>query len=145
VRVAGPPAGRRFPPLLTLTFSFFPRGDLTEADVSLSASGLSRVAAAVLEAFQLYPVILHEQANFLGPGLRAVQIGEKGPGTGTGLAFLTHAHDSFRLPLGFNNPGVTGDHAQFHAVVQLFLGGVFGAFEGARGHRHSSSVLIIFT
>jgi hypothetical protein len=115
-----------------LPFSLFPRGDLTEADVSLSASRLSRVAAAVLEAFQLYPVILHEQANFLGPGLRAVQIGEKGPGTGAGLALLTHAHTSFRLPLGLNIPGVTGDHAQFKAVVQLFLGGVFGAFGGVK-------------
>jgi hypothetical protein len=118
---------------LTLTFGFLPRGDLTEAEVFLSASRLSPVAAAILEAFQLYPVILHEQANFLGPGLRAVQIGEKGPGTGAGLAFLTHDHDSFRLSLGLNIPGVTGDHAQFHAVVQLFLGGVFDAFEGVQG------------
>jgi hypothetical protein len=91
------------------------------------------VAAAILEAFQLYPGILHEQANFLGPGLRAVQIGEKGPGTGAVLAFLTHTPNSFRLPLGLNIPGVTGDHVQFHAVVQLFLGGVFGAFEGVQG------------
>jgi hypothetical protein len=91
------------------------------------------VAAAVLEAFQLYPVILHEQANFLGPGLRAVQIGEKGPGTGAGLAFLTHAHDSFRLSLGLNIPGVTGDHGQCHAVAQLFRGGVLGALKGVQG------------
>jgi hypothetical protein len=118
---------------LTLTFGFLPRGDLTEAEVFLSASRLSPVAAAILEAFQLYPVILHEEANFLGPGLRAVQIGEKGPGTGAVLAFLTHDYDSFRLLPGPKITGVTADHVQFHAVSQIFLSGVLGAFEGVRG------------
>jgi len=40
-----------------LTFGFFPGGDLTEAHGSLSTSRLSGMAAAILEIFQLVPIV----------------------------------------------------------------------------------------
>jgi len=103
---------------------------LTEADISLSATRFPGVAAAILEILQLYPVIPHQKPELPVPRGRALEVGEKGPGAGAVPAFLTHNLYSCRLALGLNVTGVTGDHIQFHAIVQLFLGCLFGAFEG---------------
>jgi hypothetical protein len=76
--------------LWLLAFHFFPGDGLAEAAVSLSTARLSEVAAAVLEAPQLKPIILEEHPELLGPRLRTLQIGENGPEAGPGFLFLTH-------------------------------------------------------
>jgi hypothetical protein len=119
------------PPLLI--FRIFPRDGLTEAEVSLSATRLPKVAAAVLKVFQLYPVIFHEQQNLLRPGLKTFKISEKGPGAGPGFLFLTHNRCSCRLALGLNVADVASNDVQLHPIVQLFLGGVLEILHRLQG------------
>jgi hypothetical protein len=73
-----------------LTFRIIPGDGLTEADISLSATRLARMAAAVVKIFQLDPIVAQHQPDFPGPGLRAAQVGEKIPGARRGSLFFTH-------------------------------------------------------
>ncbi len=66
-------------------------GGLTEAGGPLSTARLPQVAAAIPEMSELEPVVPEEQPDFGGPGLRTGQIGEKGPGAGTGFLMLAHS------------------------------------------------------
>jgi hypothetical protein len=127
-----PPAGDVVSSQL-LTVNLFPGGDLTEANGSLSATRLSGMAAAILEIFQLEPIVAQQQPHFSGPGLRTGQVGKKGPETGAGSLFLTHGRYSCLLTLGVNVPSGMGDDVQFHAIVQLFLGGVFDILYSVQG------------
>jgi hypothetical protein len=114
---------------------------LTEAGVSLSTPRLAEMAAAILPSFQLKPVVAQEHPNFFSPGLRAGQVGEKDQGTGADFVSLAHGCPSGRLALGVNLSGGVGDDIQFHAIVQLFLGGVrsfFLAHPGDRARRCQS-------
>lgn len=106
---------------------------LAEAAISLSAARLPGMAAAILQIFQFQPIVPQQQPEFPSPGLRAGQIGKKGPGAGAGFLFLTHGRCSCRLTLGVNVPGGVYNDVQFHAIVQLFLGSFFGALEGVQG------------
>jgi hypothetical protein len=91
------------------------------------------MAAAILHIFQLDPGIPEEQPDLFGPGLGTSEIPKKGPGAGPDFLLLTHVRGSKGLALSLNVPGVTGDHVQFDAVVQFFLGGLLGAFDGVQG------------
>jgi hypothetical protein len=89
------------------------------------------MAAAVLQIFQLQPIVPQQQLEFFGLGLPAGQIGEKGSGAGMGSFIFTHfciAH----LPLGVDIPGGVRDDVQFHAIVQFFLGGLFNILYGVQ-------------
>jgi hypothetical protein len=91
----------------------------------LSAARLPRMATAVLQIFQLQPIIPEQQPQFPGPGLLAGPIGKKGCGTGPSPLFFTHDLCSGRLALGVNVSGGVGDDVKFYAIVQLLLGSVF--------------------
>jgi hypothetical protein len=101
---------------------------LAEAAISLSAARLPGMAAAILQIFQFQPIVPQQQPEFPSPGLWAGQIGKKGSGAGAGFLFLTHGRCFLRLSLGLYVPGGVGDDVQFHAIVQLFRGGVLGFF-----------------
>jgi hypothetical protein len=105
---------------------------LPEAAVSLSTARLPRVAAAVAAIFELQPHILEEQPELDGPGFGTPEIPEKGPGAGADFGLPAHGRGPGGLALGLDIPGITGDHVQFDAVVQFFLGGGFGAFDGVQ-------------
>jgi len=70
------------------------------------------MAAASLKNFQLYQIISQKQQEFPSPGLRAGQIGKKGPGAGAGFLFLTHGRCFLRLSLGLYVPGGVRDDVQ---------------------------------
>jgi hypothetical protein len=65
-------------------------GGLAQAGLSLSAPRLAGVAAAVLKISQFEPVVARQETNLFRPGLRAPQVGEKGPGAGAGFFILSH-------------------------------------------------------
>ena len=88
-----------------LNFSILLGDSLAEAAVSLSATRLPGMAAAVLQIFQLQPIVPQQQLEFLGPGPRAGQIAYKGPGAGMGFAFLKHGRGSLLLALSHKISG----------------------------------------
>ena len=101
------------------------------------------MAAAVLQIFQLQPIIPQQQLEFFGPGLRAGQIGEKGPGAGTDAFIFTHRCCPCCLPLGVDIPGGVRDDVQFHAIVQFFLGSVFNFLHGVQRAQPFITVAIL--
>jgi hypothetical protein len=103
------------------------------------------MAAAVLQIFQLQPIVPQQELEFCGPGLRAGQIGEKGSGAGTGGAFIfTHGCCTCRLPLGVDIPGGVRDDVQFHAVVQFLLSGVFNFLHGVQRTQSFITVTLLY-
>ena len=69
-----------------MTFCQFRGNSLTEARILLSATRFAVMAAAICQSNQLHPIVTKQQADFLSPGLGASQVGEKGPGIGTGMS-----------------------------------------------------------
>jgi hypothetical protein len=63
------------------------------------------MAAAILKISQLEPIVAQQQPEFPGQGLRAGQVGKKGPGAGAGSLCSTHKGYSGRLTLSVNVPG----------------------------------------
>jgi hypothetical protein len=55
---------------------------LTRAAIPLSAARFPRVAAAVAEIPDFYPVVAEKQTSLGGPGERGFKVGEKIPETG---------------------------------------------------------------
>jgi len=88
------------------------------------------MAAAILEIFQLEPIIAQEEPNFFRPRLLSSQVGEKSPGAGSVFFFLAHCRSSGRLALSVNLSRGVGDNVQFDAIFQLFRSGLRRLFHG---------------
>jgi hypothetical protein len=104
---------------------------LAEADIPLSATRLSGMAATISPILQLKPVVAQQQPDFFGTGLRALQIAKKSPGAGS--LFLTHGLSSCRLAPSLNIFCVEGGHVQFHALIMLLLGSLLGILHCVQG------------
>jgi hypothetical protein len=93
---------------------------LNEAAVSLSATWLARMAATIMKTFQLEPIVAQQQPDFLGPGLRAGQVSEKGPRAGAGSLFLIYARCFCLLPV-FAAKFLLGFVSQFAFLISLIV------------------------